>query len=164
MLAKIAVYWRSCCSGGLCHQFHYPSFSTKVEKAEMFTIFLHSLGIVRAYSSRSIFLFVFLNAILLVPPSKEITLGNIYTLDMVWKPTISYFKGKATVLCRLLFKYTDGCSTLQESPMDECNRYIFWSVYGSFYVYFQGNSYLNAINDCVFPPFASIFLPVYYIA
>lgn len=28
----------------------------------------------------------------------------------------------------------DSCSSLERSPMDECNRYLFWSVYGSFYV------------------------------
>ncbi len=38
--------------------------------------------------------------------------------------------------------------------MDECNRYIFWSVYGSFYV----RKYLfNAINDCNFFPLLQYF-------
>lgn len=53
----------------------------------------------------------------------------------------------------------DSCS-LQRRPMDECNRYMFWSVYGSFYV--RKKIYFMLLLT-VFFSVASVFLGVYYI-
>ena len=107
----------------------------------MFTIFLHSLGITQTYSSKSMSVFI-----LLVSPSKE--KNSIHPQGDIQKPTFyhQYFKRKAAVLCHLLLKYTDSCSALQGSPMDECIKYVFRSVYGSFYVYFQGNIYVMLLT------------------
>ena len=140
----------TCCNEGLGHQFHEPSFLSLVPKQKTLKCLQYFCTVWESYEHRAVgpcWLFFFNVS---VTPSKVEALGNnsihrIYGIESLLLITnISRGRQLHSVTCCW---GRDSCSSLQESPMDECNRYIFWSVYGSFYV----RKYLfNAINDCVF--------------